>query len=135
MRAAGFTGVRVEEKEESAAIIKEWMPGSKAEEYVVAAYVTAEKPMPAPLVAYGAAVAYVPGFFAAAGALGRLLVPKLLGMPFPDFLGRRSIFSGFCSPLAAAAGPAGVARKRNALGVGVSQVATFKLRPPAKKSC
>mmetsp|Transcript_23313 Transcript_23313/g.78363 ORF Transcript_23313/g.78363 Transcript_23313/m.78363 type:complete len:123 (-) Transcript_23313:407-775(-) len=52
MRSAGFTGVRVEEKDESAAFIKDWMPGSGAEKYVVSAYVTGTKPLPAPVAAY-----------------------------------------------------------------------------------
>ena len=39
--AAGFTDVRVEEKAESREFIKDWMPGSGAEDFVVSANVTA----------------------------------------------------------------------------------------------
>lgn len=46
MRAAGFEGVNVEEKQESAEFIKDWMPGSGAEKYVTSAYVTGTKPGP-----------------------------------------------------------------------------------------
>lgn len=42
---AGFTDVRVEEKAESREFIKDWMPGSGAEDYVVSANVTARKPL------------------------------------------------------------------------------------------
>jgi hypothetical protein len=41
---AGFADVRVEEKAESREFIKDWMPGSGAENYVVSANVTAVKP-------------------------------------------------------------------------------------------
>lgn len=41
---AGFESVVVEEKPASAAYIKEWLPGSGCEDYVVAANVTAVKP-------------------------------------------------------------------------------------------
>ena len=41
---AGFEDVRVEEKEESKEFIKDWMPGSGAENHVVSANVTARKP-------------------------------------------------------------------------------------------
>lgn len=43
--AAGFEDVRVELKEESREFIKDWLPGSGAEDYVVAANVTATKPL------------------------------------------------------------------------------------------
>mmetsp|Transcript_31451 Transcript_31451/g.78930 ORF Transcript_31451/g.78930 Transcript_31451/m.78930 type:complete len:152 (-) Transcript_31451:223-678(-) len=42
--AAGFQDVRVEEKAESREFIKDWMPGSGAEDFVVSANVTAFKP-------------------------------------------------------------------------------------------
>lgn len=41
---AGFVDVRVEEKAESREFIKDWMPGSGAEDYVVSANVTGVKP-------------------------------------------------------------------------------------------
>jgi len=40
----GFVGVGVEVKEESRAVIAQWMPGSGAEDYVVSADITATKP-------------------------------------------------------------------------------------------
>lgn len=46
---AGFADVRVEEKAESREFIKDWMPGSGAEDYVVSANVTAYKPAAGPL--------------------------------------------------------------------------------------
>ena len=41
---AGFADVRVVEKKESREFIKDWLPGSGAEDYVVSANVTATKP-------------------------------------------------------------------------------------------
>jgi hypothetical protein len=41
---AGFADVRVVEKNESREFIKDWLPGSGAEDYVVSANVTATKP-------------------------------------------------------------------------------------------
>ena len=41
---AGFANVRVVEKAESREFIKDWLPGSGAEDYVVSANVTATKP-------------------------------------------------------------------------------------------
>jgi len=43
LTAAGFTGTRIEIKENAADIIKGWMPGSGAEKYITSAYVTAVK--------------------------------------------------------------------------------------------
>jgi hypothetical protein len=40
----GFADVRVVEKKESREFIKDWLPGSGAEDYVVSANVTANKP-------------------------------------------------------------------------------------------
>ena len=42
--AAGFVDVSVELKPESREIIKDWMPGSGCEDFVVSANVTARKP-------------------------------------------------------------------------------------------
>ena len=42
---AGFERVSVVEKEESKEFIKDWLPGSGAEDYVVSANVTAYKPI------------------------------------------------------------------------------------------
>jgi len=44
LRAAGFEAVRVVPKPESREYIKQWLPGSGAEDYVVSAEVTATKP-------------------------------------------------------------------------------------------
>ena len=43
---AGFADVRVVEKAESREFIKDWLPGSGAEDFVVSANVTATKPKP-----------------------------------------------------------------------------------------
>ena len=42
---AGFADVRVVEKAESREFIKDWLPGSGAEDFVVSANVTATKPL------------------------------------------------------------------------------------------
>jgi len=44
LRTAGFTHIDVAPKPQSAAYIKDWLPGSKAEDYVISANVTATKP-------------------------------------------------------------------------------------------
>jgi arsenite methyltransferase len=44
LASAGFTGVRIDIREESRAFIGEWMPGTGAERYVASATVKAEKP-------------------------------------------------------------------------------------------
>jgi len=43
LREAGFTDIRIEPKEESREFVKDWLPGSGAEEYVVSAYIMARK--------------------------------------------------------------------------------------------
>ena len=40
---AGFKDVKVNMKEESWEVIKQWLPGSGAEDYVVSAEITAKK--------------------------------------------------------------------------------------------
>jgi len=45
LQAAGFELVVVDEKPQSAEYIKDWLPGSGAENFVVAANVTAIKPL------------------------------------------------------------------------------------------
>lgn len=44
LSAAGFTNISIATKEESRAFIREWAPGSKAEDYVVSATIEAVKP-------------------------------------------------------------------------------------------
>lgn len=44
MLAAGFENVSITPKDESRAFIKDWAPGSKAEDYVVSAHIEALKP-------------------------------------------------------------------------------------------
>lgn len=44
LTAAGFINVNIRIKEESREVIKQWMPGSGAEDFVVSAEVTADKP-------------------------------------------------------------------------------------------
>jgi len=43
LKDAGFTNIQVKIKEESREVIKQWLPGSGAEDYVVSAEITAEK--------------------------------------------------------------------------------------------
>mmetsp|Transcript_19407 Transcript_19407/g.77294 ORF Transcript_19407/g.77294 Transcript_19407/m.77294 type:complete len:92 (-) Transcript_19407:656-931(-) len=45
LSSAGFEAVSVEVKSTSREIISAWMPGSRAEDYVASAYVTATKPL------------------------------------------------------------------------------------------
>lgn len=44
LKDAGFTDIKIQVKENAAEFIKDWMPGSGAEEFVSSAYVTAFKP-------------------------------------------------------------------------------------------
>jgi hypothetical protein len=40
---AGFQNIKVELKEESQEVIKQWLPGSGAEDFVISAEITAKK--------------------------------------------------------------------------------------------
>ena len=44
LRDAGFSAIVIQNKTHSAQYIKEWLPGSGAEDYVVSANITATKP-------------------------------------------------------------------------------------------
>ncbi len=44
MQQAGFANIRIRPKDESKAFIRDWAPGSKVEEYIVAATIEAVKP-------------------------------------------------------------------------------------------
>lgn len=44
LRAAGFTDIRIQPKDESKTFIRDWVPGSKVEEYLVSATIAAVKP-------------------------------------------------------------------------------------------
>lgn len=44
LSGAGFGDVKVEPKEESRAVIAQWMPGSGAENFVISANISAVKP-------------------------------------------------------------------------------------------
>ena len=44
MTRAGFEKISISPKDESREFIKDWAPGSKAEDYVVSAYIEAVKP-------------------------------------------------------------------------------------------
>lgn len=79
----------MQEKTESAEFIKDWMPGSGAEKFVVSAYVTARKPLPAPLAAYSAVARAAPPLASLIDALVGATVPFVLGMPAPSVFGRR----------------------------------------------
>lgn len=43
LKGAGFIDINVDLKEESREVIKQWLPGSGAEDYVVSAEITARK--------------------------------------------------------------------------------------------
>jgi len=47
LKSSGFVNVAVKLKEESREFIKNWLPGSGCEKYVVSADITARKPQPA----------------------------------------------------------------------------------------
>lgn len=43
LKQSGFTDIRIESKSKSKEYIKEWVPGSKLEDYVVSAIIKAVK--------------------------------------------------------------------------------------------
>lgn len=45
LRQSGFQKIRITPREESSSFIKEWMPGSNVEKYIVSAAIEAEKPL------------------------------------------------------------------------------------------
>jgi len=70
LEAAGFVQVRVDLKEESRELIAGWMPGSKAEDYVMSANITAVKPPAGVNAGEGAASAVAEEAPAPAAAAG-----------------------------------------------------------------
>ena len=44
LHRAGFVNIQIKPKAESRAFIRDWMPGSKIEDYVVSATIEAVKP-------------------------------------------------------------------------------------------
>lgn len=96
--------MRVELKEESAAFIKDWMPGSGAERYVTAAYVTAKKPLALPLALAARLVAWgVPGVSAFVELAASVLLSRVFGLAVPRFLRKGALRRALGRPTAAAA--------------------------------
>jgi hypothetical protein len=126
MRSAGFVGVRIEEKLESAAFIQDWMPGSGAERYITAAYVTATKPLPLPLAAVALACRWVPLLGALAEGAAELLLSRLLGLQMPKLFTRGSLVPG-SAPAARGPPPAKISRPQAERGDGKSAL----IRPKA----
>lgn len=44
LKEAGFDSIRIKPKEESRKLIEQWVSGKRVEDYVVSAYIEAEKP-------------------------------------------------------------------------------------------
>ena len=93
--AAGFDDIKITVKENGRDIVKDWIPGSGAENYVTSAYVTATKPRQAhgfrDGVFYGAS---------AAAACCPPPAPPAAAAPAPK------PFDGCCPPAGGAAKPA-----------------------------
>lgn len=99
--------MRVELKKESAAFIKDWLPGSGAEEYVTSAYVTATKPLPPALALAGALARWgVPGVGWVVELAARLLLSRGLGLALPSFLRARGLRALGGAPAQPAKAPA-----------------------------
>jgi hypothetical protein len=44
LKDIGFTNVSIDRQLDSKGFVKDWLPGSRAEEFVLAAYITAFRP-------------------------------------------------------------------------------------------
>ena len=97
--AAGFDDIKITVKENGRDIVKDWIPGSGAENYVTSAYVTATKPRQAhgfrDGVFYGASAACC-----APSACCPPPAPPAAAVPAPK------PFDGCCPPAGGAAKPA-----------------------------
>ena len=102
LQNAGFDDIQITVKENGRDIVKDWIPGSGAENYVTSAYVTATKPRQAhgfrDGVFYGAAAACCAP--SAAAACCPPPAPPAAAAPAPK------PFDGCCPPAGGAAKPA-----------------------------
>ena len=101
--AAGFHDIKITVKENGRDIVKDWIPGSGAENYVTSAYVTATKPRQAhgfrDGVFYGASAACCAPSSAAAACCPPP-APPAAAAPAPK------PFDGCCPPSGGSAKPA-----------------------------
>ena len=91
--AAGFDDIKLTVKENGRDIVKDWIPGSGAENYVTSAYVTATKPRQAHGFRDGV-------FYGASAACCPPPAPPAAAAPAPK------PFDGCCPPAGGAAKPA-----------------------------
>ena len=91
--AAGFDDIKITVKENGRDIVKDWIPGSGAENYVTSAYVTATKPRQAHGFRDGV-------FYGASAACCPPPAPPAAAAPAPK------PFDGCCPPAGGAAKPA-----------------------------
>ena len=91
--AAGFDDIKITVKENGRDIVKDWIPGSGAENYVTSAYVTATKPRQAHGFRDGV-------FYGASAACCPPPAPPVAAAPAPK------PFDGCCPPAGGSAKPA-----------------------------
>ena len=91
--AAGFDDIKITVKENGRDIVKDWIPGSGAENYVTSAYVTATKPRQAHGFRDGV-------FYGASAACCPPPAPPAAAAPAPK------PFDGCCPPSGGSAKPA-----------------------------
>ena len=91
--AAGFDDIKITVKENGRDIVKDWIPGSGAENYVTSAYVTATKPRQAHGFRDGV-------FYGASAACCPPPAPPAAAAPAPK------PFDGCCPPAGGSAKPA-----------------------------